>query len=75
MFRPCAASRPGRPDLNADSLETAKPDWEVYCHRLADTIVERQDAERLLAVRGKLYELMAHCIPPVVILKVRPALL
>lgn len=60
-----------RPDLNAESLETAKPDWEVYCAKVADSIVEKQDPERLLQVRSKLYELLSHCIPPVIILKVR----
>lgn len=63
-----------RPDLNAESLETAKPDWEVYCAKVADSIVEKQDPERLLQVRSKLYELLSHCIPPVIILKVRSSL-
>ncbi|KAL7413247.1 P-loop containing nucleoside triphosphate hydrolase protein [Mrakia frigida] len=57
------------PDLNSDALETAKPDWETFCYKVADSILAQQDPERLLEVRGRLYELMSHCIPPVVILK------
>ena len=50
-----------------------KPDWEVYCEKIADMIVSKQSPEQVHAVRGKLYELLAHCIPPTTILKVRIA--
>lgn len=60
-----------RPTLDSDSLDTAKPDWETFCIKVADSILAQQDPERLLEVRGRLYELMSHCIPPVLILKVR----
>lgn len=59
-----------RPDLTGD-LKIAKPDWETYCHKVADLIVGEQTPARVLAVRAKLYELLAHCIPPSVIIKVR----
>ncbi|KAG1816623.1 P-loop containing nucleoside triphosphate hydrolase protein [Suillus variegatus] len=56
------------PDLSG-SLTIAKPDWEIYCHKVADLIVQEQSPARVLEVRAKLYELLAHCIPPTIILK------
>src|SRR5258706_5745835 len=53
-------------------LKIAKPDWESYCQQIADLIVAEQSPARLLEVRTKLYELLSHCIPPTVILKVCP---
>jgi replication factor C subunit 3/5 len=51
-------------------IEIAKPDWETYCGKIADLIVQEQSPKRLLEIRGKIYELLSHCIPPTVILKV-----
>lgn len=59
-----------RPDLSG-SLKIAKPDWETYCHKVADLIVQEQSPARVLEVRAKLYELLTHCIPPTIILKVK----
>ena len=59
------------PDMTGD-LKIAKPDWESYCQQIADLIVAEQSPARLLEVRTKLYELLSHCIPPTVILKVCP---
>ncbi|KAF8728300.1 hypothetical protein AX14_006829 [Amanita brunnescens Koide BX004] len=56
------------PDLTG-SLSIAKPDWETYCHKVADLIIGEQSPTRVLEVRSKLYELLSHCIPPTVILK------
>ncbi|CAG7851972.1 Replication factor C subunit 5 Short=Replication factor C5; AltName: Full=Probable activator 1 subunit 5 [Serendipita indica DSM 11827] len=53
------------------SIQPAKPDWETYCHHVADMIVQEQTPKRVMDVRGKLYELLSHCIPPHVVLKVR----
>jgi len=53
-------------------LKIAKPDWEGYCEKVADLIVAEQSPARVLEVRTKLYELLSHCIPPTVILKVCP---
>ncbi|KAH7108233.1 P-loop containing nucleoside triphosphate hydrolase protein [Auriculariales sp. MPI-PUGE-AT-0066] len=50
------------PDMTRD-LNIAKPDWETYCHKIADMIVKEQSPFQALQVRGKLYELMSHCIP------------
>ena len=58
-----------RPDLSGD-IDVAKPDWEVYCGKVADSILSDQSAQRLLEVRAKIYELLSHCIPPTVIMKV-----
>lgn len=60
---------PHRPDLSGP-LTIAKPDWETYCHRVADLIVGEQSPARVMEVRGKFYELLSHCIPATVILKV-----
>lgn len=44
------------------------PDWETYIQEVAMSIVQEQTPARLLVVRGKLYELLSHCIPADVIL-------
>lgn len=59
-----------RKDLNSSSLIIPKPDWESYCHKVADLIMSEQTPAKVLEVRGKFYELLSHCIPPTVILKV-----
>lgn len=63
------AMRMQKPDLSGD-VEVAKADWETYCGKIADAIVSEQSAARLLEVRAKIYELLSHCIPPTVVLKV-----
>ncbi|GBE88322.1 Replication factor C subunit 5 [Sparassis crispa] len=50
-------------------LDIAKPDWETYCAKVADMIVQEQSPARVMEVRAKLYELLSHCIPPTVVLK------
>lgn len=58
-----------RPDLSGP-LTIAKADWETYCHKVADLIVQEQTPARVMEVRAKFYELLSHCIPPTVVLKV-----
>lgn len=58
-----------KPDLSGD-IDVAKADWETYCVKVADAILQEQTAQRLLDVRAKIYELLSHCIPPTVVLKV-----
>lgn len=58
------------PDLTGD-VTIAKPDWEIYCNKVGDMIIAEQSPARVMDVRAKLYELLSHCIPPTVILKVR----
>ncbi|XP_043695612.1 replication factor C subunit 3 isoform X1 [Telopea speciosissima] len=44
-------------------------DWEQYISEIASDIMQEQSPKRLFLVRGKLYELLGNCIPPVIILK------
>ncbi|KAK9125562.1 hypothetical protein Scep_014408 [Stephania cephalantha] len=44
-------------------------DWEQYITEIASDIMQEQSAKRLFLVRGKFYELLINCIPPVIILK------
>jgi replication factor C subunit 3/5 len=39
-------------------------DWEVYLKQTAQSILQEQTPRKLLEVRGRLYELLTHCIPP-----------
>jgi len=50
-------------------ITIAKPDWETYCQKVADMIMQEQSPQRVMEVRAKFYELLSHCIPPTVILK------
>jgi hypothetical protein len=47
-----------------------RPDWEKYCSQVAARVLGEQSPERLLEVRGMLYELLVHCIPANTILSV-----
>ena len=40
-----------------------RPDWEKYASKTVERILSDQSPERLLEVRGMLYELLVHCIP------------
>ncbi|KAJ3376034.1 Subunit of heteropentameric Replication factor C (RF-C) [Allomyces arbusculus] len=44
-------------------------DWEVYIADTATMIIQEQSGDRLGQVRTRLYELLAHCIPPNVIMR------
>mmetsp|Transcript_18868 Transcript_18868/g.34222 ORF Transcript_18868/g.34222 Transcript_18868/m.34222 type:complete len:355 (-) Transcript_18868:81-1145(-) len=44
-------------------------DWELYIAEIASDILQEQSPKKLYQVRGKLYELIANCIPPDLILK------
>eukprot|EP01137_Pigoraptor_chileana_P008703 Opistho-2@55915 len=44
-------------------------DWELYIRDTATKIIEDQSPQRLLMIRGRLYELLVHCIPTDVIMK------
>jgi replication factor C subunit 3/5 len=45
-------------------------DWELFIASIATIILNDQTPASLLEVRGKLYQLLANCIPPDVIIKV-----
>ncbi|CDW52769.1 replication factor C subunit 3 [Trichuris trichiura] len=46
-----------------------EPDWELFVKETASVILLEQSPNALMEVRGRLYELLAHCIPPTLILK------
>jgi len=46
------------------------PDWEALIGQIADEIIAEHTPQRILQVRAKLYDLLTHCIPATIILKV-----
>ena len=38
-------------------------DWEKYLNETAQLIVQEQTPKNLQVIRGRLYELLTHCIP------------
>lgn len=61
----------------AISAETAvsidvipRPDWEKYVSAVVARIMSEQSPDRLMEVRGMLYELLVHCIGPSLVLSV-----
>ncbi|KAI8848692.1 replication factor C subunit 5 [Chytridium lagenaria] len=53
----------------SDKDEVTRSDWEAFIAEMAKYIVQEQTPKRLLEVRGKLYELLTHCITADTILK------
>lgn len=47
------------------------PDWEALIQQIADMILKEHTPAQILAVRAKFYDLLTHCIPATMILKVR----
>ncbi|GAA5952792.1 hypothetical protein JCM21900_005806 [Sporobolomyces salmonicolor] len=45
-----------------------RPDWDKFAAKAAERLLAEQTPERLLEVRGMLYELLVHCIPAPLIL-------
>ncbi|CAC5421511.1 RFC3_5 [Mytilus coruscus] len=64
----CEACRVQQQNFTVDQ-EVTEPDWELYLKETAQLIAQQQSPKRLLEVRGRLYELLTHCIPPDVIIK------
>ncbi|XP_049599234.1 replication factor C subunit 3 isoform X1 [Syngnathus scovelli] len=64
----CEACRAQRYPFSSDQ-EITEPDWEVFLRETANYIVSQQTPQRLLEVRGRLYELLTHCIPADIIMK------
>jgi len=46
-----------------------KADWEIFIDEMGKSICEEQSPQRLLRIRGNLYELLTNAIPPDVILR------
>ena len=61
------------PESKARSESPSPESVPKLTDEVADMIIQDQSSQRILDVRGKLYELLAHCIPPTVILKVSPS--
>ncbi|XP_046645589.1 replication factor C subunit 3-like [Daphnia pulicaria] len=49
--------------------EIVEPDWEVYLRETGQKMVSEQSPKALLEVRGRIYELLSHCIAPEMIIK------
>ncbi|XP_033002382.1 replication factor C subunit 3 [Lacerta agilis] len=64
----CEACRVQQYPFTPDQ-DISETDWEVYLRETANAIVGQQTPQRLLEVRGRLYELLTHCIPPEIIIK------
>ncbi|XP_009288544.1 PREDICTED: replication factor C subunit 3 [Aptenodytes forsteri] len=64
----CESCRVQQYPFTADQ-DIPEMDWEVYLRETANAIVGQQTPQRLLEVRGRLYELLTHCIPPEIIMK------
>jgi len=52
-----------------DTQKIPLPEWEDFVAGLAEQILQEQSPKKLQIIRGKMYELLVHCIPPEVILK------
>jgi len=52
-----------------DDQPIIEPDWEVYLRETAHKMMQEQSPKRLLEIRGRLHELLVHCIPPDVIIR------
>jgi replication factor C subunit 3/5 len=57
----------------SDDTPVQLADWEIFIAQLAAGIVEEQSTKRLHLVRGKLFELLANCIPPSIIFEMLSA--
>lgn len=53
----------------SDEQSVEDPDWQVFVRVTAMKVIEEQSPKRLLEVRTRLYELLAHCIPPEMIFR------
>ncbi|KAG1653436.1 hypothetical protein FOA52_006947 [Chlamydomonas sp. UWO 241] len=57
------------PGALSDAQPVAPADWELYVAEIASDILGEQSPRRLYSVRGKMYELLANCIPGELLLK------
>lgn len=53
----------------SSNQDVCRPDWEIFLRDTASMIVQEQSPRKLFEVRGRLYELLVHLIPPDVIFK------
>nr|XP_054754582.1 replication factor C subunit 3-like [Lytechinus pictus] len=64
----CEACKVQQYPFSADQ-DIPEADWEIFLRETANHIIQQQSPRQLLEVRGRMYELLTHCIPPDVILK------
>lgn len=57
--------------MNKNAQHAERPDWEQCVDDVAEHAMREQSPGNLLTLRSKLYDLLAHAIPPVVIIKVQ----
>lgn len=60
----------GRKAKPSELDSVPRPDWEKYAGKTAEKILQDQSPDKLLEVRGMLYELLVHCIPAPLVLSV-----
>jgi replication factor C subunit 3/5 len=59
-----AKSYPFSPETKVDPT-----DWELFINQIAQEILAEQSPKSLMSIRAKFYELLAHCIPPEIIMR------
>ena len=64
------AAEPENIDKTENLDVVPRPDWEKYCSKVSERILSEQTPDRLYEIRGMLYELLVHCLPPGVVLSV-----
>uniref|UniRef100_A0A061RXH8 Replication factor C subunit 3/5 n=1 Tax=Tetraselmis sp. GSL018 TaxID=582737 RepID=A0A061RXH8_9CHLO len=52
-----------------DDQQVQRPDYEMYIAEIASDVMAEQSPKRLYQVRGKVYELLANCIPPELVIR------
>jgi len=55
----------------ANDGQVVGTDWEAEIKDISSQILKDQTPTSLLAIRAKFYDLLTHCIPPSIILKVK----
>ena len=64
----CETCKVQQHPLTADQV-VDDPDWVVFVRQTALKVLEEQSPKRLLEIRSRLYELLAHCIPAEIIFR------
>ncbi|KAF1808801.1 P-loop containing nucleoside triphosphate hydrolase protein [Eremomyces bilateralis CBS 781.70] len=52
-----------------DTTPIPPPDWEAFIEQIAADIVAERSPQQIMVVRGKLYDLLVHCIPATQVIK------
>lgn len=57
------------PDVN-EKTAIPPPDWEVLIAEIAKDCIRERSPQMIMTVRAKLYDLLTHCIPATMVIKV-----